>query len=246
MRRRRVCLPALALLCELQAGRLPAQVCAGYRSMERAHFRVTAGAESFSYATRLAVSATAGRTLFGTVGVGRTRDRELDASAVDIGLEVGADIPDRARQLYLCPVAAVSVSLGPNDFLLEQDDYRYVDRAVGLGAAAVAVQSRRIGVVVIGGVRAARLTATFVPSAEKRASGSLGQSLSDNYWLMNVGVGFVLKDVVAIRQSVSVPFGLAPPEAPNALAVPFGREEREFSLGIAVGIVFGGRNRRTR
>lgn len=241
MRPIHVLLVGLSLLGELPAGPLRAQVCAAFPSLRQSRFRATGGVESYRYATKLAVSATSGRTLFGTIGVGRTRDGELDASTFDIRLETGADIADHERQLFLCPVVAVSVSLGPNDFLLEQNDYRYVDRAIGLGVAAVAVQSSRIAVLVAGGVRAARLTVTYLPSAEKRSSGSLGQSQSDNYWLAGLAVGIVVKGVVAIRPSVSVPFGF--PGEPSALAVPFGREEGEISLGIGVAIVFGGRNR---
>ncbi len=223
------------------AAHLSAQECAGLPSRRDASVLLSGSLQSYSYGTRLAASATLGRTVFGTVGAGRTRDRDLDASTIDIGLEAGADIADRERRLFLCPIAAVSVSLGPRDFLLTQTDYRYVNRAVGLGAGALAVKTARLAGFVSGGVRAARLTVRALPSAEKRATGSLGRSQSDNYWLLTFGVGFVLDERVAIRPDLSVPLGLS--NAPSALAVPFGRQNGELGFGVAIGIVLGGTRR---
>jgi len=226
------------------AGSLRAQVCAGHSSLHRAPFRVAVGAESFSYATRLAVSATGGRAVFGTAAIGRTHDAELDASTLDIGLEAGAELGDSAGRVFLCPLAALSWSIGPEDFLLLGSDYKYFEGAVGLGAAAVPVRRGRVAVHMAGGLRLARLKAHYLPGAERRANGAQPYSERDNYWLLSLAVGLVVKEVLSIRPSVSVPLGVE--TSWDAIAVPFGRENHELSLGIAVGFAFGRRSRADR
>jgi hypothetical protein len=215
-------------------------VCAGFSSLRDAHVRVAAGAASYTYATALGVSVTAGRSIYATIGAGRTRDAELDASTYPLSLELGADISGGPRRVFVCPVAGVAVSLGPYNYLLSQQNYRYVDRFVGLGLAAVAVQTRGLMILLSGQLRAARITATYWYTGDQAATSS-GWSASDDYWLASLGVGIVLGGRVTIRPGVTIPFGLVPPGAPTWFAVPFGREKNEVSLGIAVGFSFGGR-----
>jgi hypothetical protein len=233
----------LVLLGALPVAGLRAQVCAGFPSLRGTRYRVAASAANYTYATALRASFTTGKTVFGTLGAGWTRDAELDASAFSISLQAGADIADRSGRVFLCPVADVSVSLGPYNFALERYDYRYVDRSIGLGLAAVAVRSPRFSLLLTGALRAARVTVTAWPTGWQRASGSVAWTQGDDYWLASFGAGFVFGEKVTIRPEVTVPFGLAPPDAPNSFAVPFGRENREVSLGISVGINFGARTR---
>lgn len=208
-------------------------------------FRVAASAASHTYATALGLSFTSGKDVFGTVGIGRTRDGELDASSFDLSLAGGADIAaGRERRVFLCPLAAFSVSFGPYDFLLSQVDYFTFEGALGVGAAAVAVRSHRLTVLPAGGLRVARETVTYTPSARAREDGAMGRSRqSDIYGLLELGVGLVVNEVLTIRPGVTVPFDFVAPGATYPFAVPFGQEEREVSLGISVGVNFGRRIR---
>jgi len=216
-------------------------VCAGFPSLRDTRFRVAASAASYTYATALGVSLTAGRKVFGTLGAGVTHDGELHASTYDLSLEGGADIAfGPERRVFLCPVAALSVSLGPHDFLLQPEDYRYVSGTLGLGLAAVAVRGHRLTVLPAGGLRAVRLRATRTYTSPEE---TIGWTESDTYLLFTLGVGLVFNEVLTIRPGVTVPFDFVPPGAPYPFAVPFGREEREVSLGISVGINFGRRTR---
>jgi hypothetical protein len=241
MKRARTSLVALALLGVLQPASLRAQVCAGFPSLANSRYRVAASAASYTYATALGASLTAGRKVFGTLGAGVTHDGELHASTYDLSLEGGADIAIGAgRRVFLCPVAALSVSLGPYDFLLRPEDYRYASGTLGLGLAAVAVRGRRLTVLPAGGLRAVRLTATRTFTSPEE---TIGWTESDTYLLFTLGVGLVFNEVLTIRPGVTVPFGFVALGAPYPLAVPFAREEGEISLGISVGVNFGRRTR---
>ena len=215
-----------------------AQVCDGFASLRDRHFRVTASEASYSYATALAGSFTAGSTLFGTVAAGRTHDSELDASTFDIGLEAGADLPTPEGSLFLCPAATATLSLGPYDFLLTGTTFRYVDRAVRLGAALLAIRSPGLKLVVTGGVSAARISVVYWPSAEAQATGSEGRSASANYWLWSAGVGLVVSDRFTVRPSLTVPVGFPAAGTSTDWVAPFGREDSELSFGISFGISF--------
>lgn len=222
---------------------LPAQVCAGFPSLRDSHFRLAVSVASHTYATAFRTAFTTGRSVYGTLGIGRTRDVELDASTFDIDLEAGADLSFGERRVALCPLAALKVSLGPYDFLLSQTDFLYMEGRLGLGAAAVIRLSPRLTVLPTGGFRAARLTLTERPSPGQLAGNVPRRSRSDLYWLLSFGMGFVFDDVLTIRPGVTVPFGLPGAGAPNRFVVPFGVEERELSLDVSVGYSFGNHSR---
>jgi hypothetical protein len=64
MKRARTPLLTLALLAVLAPASLRAQVCAGFPSLRDTRFRVAASAASYTYATALGVSLTAGKKVF--------------------------------------------------------------------------------------------------------------------------------------------------------------------------------------
>jgi len=232
----------LTLLGAARVAPVAAQVCAGLPSLRERPFRVTASAASYTYATALGVSLTAGRAIYGTLGFGRTRDSELDANTYPLSLEIGADIPVGAHGVFLCPVVSGAVSFGPDDFELMQESFRYEDWAVGLGLAAVVMRARRISVLVAGSVRAALLTGTYWPTGYKAADGDPGSSQTGNYWLASLSVGIELNQTVTLRPGVTVPFQVTYP-ADAWFASPFGRKPEEISLGVAVSIGLGRRSR---
>jgi hypothetical protein len=222
----------LALCCVAPLSALPAQVCAGFAALDGTRYRVSASAASHRYADAVGASLTAGHRVFGTLGVARAYDEELDATAYDAGLEVGADVSDRRHRVFLCPVAAVSVSIGPRDYLLNPGfNYRRIGGTLGLGLAGVAWGGNHIAIhpAVDGRV-------VHVRALESYPGGH--HSDRATYFLASGGIGLVINDVLTIRPGVSVPFGF-PPAQPDRFAVPFGREEYETSFNIAIGINFG-------
>jgi len=230
----------LVALLGLAAAPVAAQVCAGLPSLRERPFRVTASAASYTYATSLGATLAAGRSLYAAVGFGRTRDPELDASTYPLSFEIGADIPFGAPGVFLCPVAAATVSFGPYNFELSDEDFRYEDRAVGLGLAAVAARGRRLTVLVAGGVRAVHLTGRYWPTGYK-AETSSGWSQSGDYWLAGLSVGLEFGENLTIRPGVTGPFQVTYPDD-AWFASPFGRKPDEISLGVAVSIGLGRRS----
>jgi len=228
------------LLAVLPAPPLAAQVCAGFPPLSESHFRAVVSAVSYSYATSLGASFVGGRQLFGILGAARTRDAELDASTLELSLDGGADIAfGPARRVFLCPSLGVSVGLGPYDLLLRDDDYQTVAGALGLGVAAVVVRSPGLAVVVTGSLYVVRLTATRTATGFE----TIRWSSKDNYGLLSISAGFSCNNLLTIRPGVTIPFGLLPPGNPDDFAVPFGREERELSVGVSVAVGIGRRRR---
>lgn len=235
----------LSLLASFAPASLRSQVCAAYPALDGTRFRLGASVASHTYATSLLMSFTAGKRLHGTLGVGRTRDGELEASSYPIDLEAGWDVPlGRERAVFLCPIAAVSLSVGPNGALFNTAiNYLYYEVQVGLGIAGVAGRSERLTVTPAGGVRVSRLRVERRPNAQGRDANVPGGSGSDTYYLITLAVGLVLDEFLTIQPNLTVPLGFVPVGQPKSWVVPFGREEGELSLGISVGISFGKRSR---
>ncbi len=223
---------ALVMLAALPSAAAEAQICSAFPSLRLRHLSASVSAASYTHATALGLSLAAGGEVFGVIGVGRTRDGSLDASATDLKFEAGVDVAlNRTRRFFLCPLATYSRSIGPDDLLLSQENYRYSDRGLQLGLAAVAVRAHHLTIVATGALRASALTTsrTGWPDA------------NDIYWLWSFSVGLSINEVLTVRPTVSVPTGFVPPGSPSDYAVPFGREDGEVSLGIAIGFTFGAR-----
>lgn len=228
------------LLTDLSAAPLAAQVCAGFPPLSERHIRAVVSAASYSYATSLGASFVAGNQVFGILGAARTRDGELDASTLELRLEGGADLAiGPNRRMFLCPSLGVSMEFGPYNLLLRDDDFRAVAGALGLGVAAVAVRSPGLVIVVTGSLHVVRLAATETATGFERIT----WKSKDTYGLLGLSAGFSFDDLLTIRPGVTVPFGLLPPGNPDDFAVPFGREERELSVGVSVAVGIGRRRR---
>jgi hypothetical protein len=237
---------AVASSAILLPPRTRAQVCDGYASLRDRHFLVAASFASYSYAKSLEGSFAAGGVLYASAAAGWTHDAELDASTADLRAAVGADLAvGLTRRVFLCPAASVSVSLGPYNFLAEQQDYRYVDRAIRMGLAAIPIRTGHLALIAFGGLSLSRLTVIYWPTGLSRALDAEGGGGTGTYWLASGGVAVLLDDVLALRPTITVPFGLRPAGL-NDFVVPFGRENNEVSLGISIGVSFGRRRSTSR
>jgi hypothetical protein len=228
--RRAVC-AVLGLACVALPGPLGAQVCSGLASLRERHFQLAAEVASYTSATAIEGSFTAGKAMYATIASGTTRNDMLDASTFDLRGEVGADVAlGPAHRVFVCPVASYALSHGPDDFLLTGENYRYTGPSVGLGLAAVAVRTRHLEVFVAGGWRAVQLT----------TARSGWPNVTNDYQLWTLEAGLVVDGRFTVRPSLSIPTGFEPVGTRNDYAVPFGREDGEISLGISIGISFGG------
>lgn len=227
------------LLVLAAAAPLHGQVCAGFAPLDETRYRVAVSAASYAYATAMRASVTVGGTPYASLGIGRTRDAELDAVSVDAGLEAGLDLTAQNGTFYLCPVAAFTASFGPDDFLFRPDDYTYTEGAAGFGLAVVPLRAGRVTVLAGADARLAHLTVRRV----HRSTEVIRWKYTNTYTLWSVGAGVVLDDVLTFRTFVTMPSRFPPPSTLEGMAVPFGREEGEVSFGAAVGLNFGRRVR---
>jgi hypothetical protein len=229
---------------------LSAQACAGFPPFAETRYRVAAEAASYSYATNVGASLSAGvSSAFATLAGGRTRDAELDASTLDLSLTSGIEVaagrskPTGGPSLFVCPVVAATVTFGPHDFLGSESDYRSNDLAIALRIGSSVGRVSQVAIIPAVEIRASRMTMKHLPSPDQIEAGVPGWTRSDTYQLISAAVGFAFKDMWTIRPSLSVPFGFVPPEEESAFVVPFGREDREISFGISMSINFGKRTR---
>lgn len=232
-------LPAVAGLALLAAAPLPAQVCAGFASLDASPYRVTARAAGHAYADARGASVTVGgRTLFATLGGTRLYDEVMDMAAYEVELEAGAAVSDERRRGFLCPLAALSASVVPADHVTQNGgSFRRLGGALGLGLAGVAVRRGPVALHPAASIRVVHLRTRYIFSTGHR-------DVSDDHVVLGAGIGVVVRDVLTIRPGVTIPAGLRPTDASDSWAVPYGREERELSFDLAIGLNFGRRGAR--
>jgi len=240
--------PLLVILAAAFCAQARAQTCTGFGSLLGSKYRVDLSAARYTYATAVRASVTTGRSLFATLGVGATRDGELDASTYDLSAQVGYDVPMGEEPITFCPELSVSYSLGPYDFMLNDGHFTYLDAGVGLSLAGIAVRTGRVTVIPAVGAHYSRLALKRVVSAEQRENSVQGWVKTDWYGVLSAGVGVVIDDHLVLRPGVTVPLGFVPVrhESYDDWIVPFGREDGEVSLNLTVGIRIGRRGRQAR
>jgi hypothetical protein len=227
-------LPVIAAALAAGAGAAAAQVCEGLRPLEWGRVHVAAGAASHTYASAVDASVTAGQNAYMTVNAARTHDAEIHATAWDIGISGGYDgALDPRRAGFVCPRAALSLSLGPRDYMLSEIGFRRAEASVGLGLAMVA-HVGPVTFVPVAGASVHRLRATPVTDAD--VSGWLDPA-SDTYVVVSLAVGVRMGGRVTLRPGLTVPLGLVEAGSHQDYVAPFGREEAELSLGITMAIL---------
>jgi hypothetical protein len=243
MRRAGAALAAVMLAAAVDPSAASAQTCQGLPPLEFGRFNIGAAAAAYTYATALTGSITAGGRLHGTVTGGRVRDAEMLVSAHDVGGRLGYDLGLEAdRRILLCPTLALTRTYGPSDYALTARYFERRDAEFGVGAAAVALQTDRLRIVPYAGVsvHALRVSRSRAGSGDIPASTKL--TWNTKYRTVRAGVGVILNDRYTLRPALNVPFGLAAVGQQGEMAVPFGREERELSLSVTVGVALGRRS----
>ena len=103
--------------------------------------------------------------------------------------------------------------------------------------AAVALRGRHVALHPAAGARLVHLY-------RRISLPNLHRDDRDSFVLLTGGLGLVIGDRITVRPGFSVPFGIVQDYSAERFAVPFGREERELSFDISVGVNFGRRERR--
>jgi len=215
---------------------LRAQACLGSPTLGRP-FRIAIESAWHSYASSAGIAGTAGtRAFFGGLGAARAHDEELGATATDLTLEGGAIIAlDRQRRVELCPVASLTLSLGPKDLLLTPEDQHRIIASAGANLGGLLAQWGRIGLRAFGGSRMAYIKATREYYDPQPAS----LTATDWFLITEVGLSATLNNRWTLRPRFTMPLDLVGMGDHTDFALPFGWEDHEISLAVALSLTFG-------
>lgn len=217
----------------LAPGPARAQGCAGYPGTDLALVRVAASAASYTYASAVGVSVTAGRVVYGTLSYRRIRDPELDATSRERVVELGVDLKVLGRA-YVCPLFAFSDADGPGNLALTGTNFRFATQEYGLGAGMPIRLSARWSVSASAEYRSILLTST-----RSNPSTLITRRSQDVYQLWSGGVAVTFDGQLTLRVGASTPVGFTlVADGPQELSSAFGREERELSWNFALGWSF--------
>ena len=189
------------MLCALGGSAAAAQDCLGFVPFQNhpVHFFLRG---SFSdpqnlYGGGLAVG---GRAAFGELDVEGVSTGDLGAAAFTVGAGGGLQLPmSRGGTAHLCPIAAVSFALGPNNVYDSGVHYREADytfgAAFGLSATGADHQLKLIPT--------ASFAWTYAHNRFTDPNGTLLSAHSRSLRIVDVGVGILIGREVSITPTIS-------------------------------------------
>lgn len=216
---RRVLLP-LSMLFLLANTSSMAQTCLGMASFANGRVQVAPSVAFDDGATNYGASVGYGapRSFYGAVGFSTTEFDGINASADNLNLAVGYQVPLRSGRAEVCPVASLGLGWGPNGVLAPGVDIS--SRTIAAGAA--------FGIVVGGGSSVQLVPNASLLLASTRLTADDGtDSVSDSegYAALTLGTGLVFGSRYSLNPSVTMAFGLGDvdPTFGLALGIHFGR-----------------------
>jgi len=200
---RRTLVVSMALFAVVTAP-AAAQTCLGLASHSAGQMQVGGNAQFTdiynSYGASFGYGQPAG--IFAKANLGRTSYDGLDGSATDLGAQVGYQLTvGRVAQMQVCPVASLSLGMGPNDIDGGGTDLSSQQGNIGFAVGKVMSSSPSMQVVPNAGLglayRKDKLDDGTNPALET----------SETYGLASIGVGLIFNSNIAVRPSVSIPLG---------------------------------------
>lgn len=215
----RCVLPVLSLLLLLTSTRSAAQTCLGMASFANGRLQLAPGVAFDDGATSYGASVGYGapRSFYAAAGFSTTDYDGISASADNLNVAAGYQVPLASIRAEVCPVASLSLGWGPNDVLAPGVDVS--NRTVAAGAAFGIVVGRGSQVQLV--PNASFLLASTRLTAD---DGTDSASDSEGYAALTLGTGFVFGSRYSLNPSVTMAFGLG---------------EVDPTFGLSVGIHFG-------
>jgi hypothetical protein len=199
---RRTLIVSLALFAVANAP-AAAQTCLGLASHSNGQMQVSGNA-SFtdaynSFGGTFGYGVPAG--VFGNAMLGTTSYDGLDGSAIDLGAQAGYQLSvGRASQYQVCPVASLSLGMGPNDVDGAGTDISSRQGTLGFAIGTTMGANPRMKIVPNAGLGLAYRQL-------KQDDGTTSLEDSETYGLANIGVGLIFNSNIAVRPSISIPLG---------------------------------------
>ncbi|MEO8089846.1 MAG: hypothetical protein ABI703_06090 [Gemmatimonadales bacterium] len=199
---RRTLIASMALFAVVNAP-AAAQTCLGLPSHSAGQMQV-AGNASFtdlynSYGGSFGYGQPAG--VFAKANLGTT-SYDVIGSGVDLGAQVGYQLTvGRVAQAQVCPVASLSLGMGPKDIDAGGTDLSSRQGSIGFAVGKLMGANPRMKIVPNAGLglayRKQKLDDGTNPAVEA----------SETYGLASLGVGLIFNSNIAVRPSVSIPLG---------------------------------------
>lgn len=198
-----------------------AQTCLGNPSFANGHLQLAADVSTNKDATAFGVGVGGGsESLFGAAQVGGVTYDAFDGSTLLVGGSLGYQVPvSSTGSAMICPVLSGAYGFGPNDVDGLGTDLQTRALNFGLSLGFNALRAERLRVV-------PAISAGFVYAASVFDGVGGSSTLDDTYGVAGITLGLVLNDQLAIRPTVSLPFGL---------------DGAEPSYGIGFTLNYGGR-----
>jgi hypothetical protein len=200
---RRTLVVSMALIAVVNAP-AAAQACLGLPSHANGQMQVAGNASFTDLYNSFGASIGYGqpRGIFGNAQLGTTSFDNLDGSQIDLGVQGGYQLTvGKAAQAQVCPVASLSLGMGPKDIGGTGVDASGTNGTLGLAVGKVMGGNPRMKVVPNGSLglayRKQKLDDGTNPALEA----------SETYGLASVGVGLIFNSNIAVRPSVSIPLG---------------------------------------
>jgi hypothetical protein len=208
----------VAALVLLAASSASAQVCMGNASYSSGPMQVGGGFQSADQVMAYQMGLSMGRPqgLFGGAQLASVSYDGLDGNGTWAGLTGGYQIPVASVSgLQLCPVANLQMGWGPEDLVGPDDDLSQGRYSFGVMGGMIANKAAsNIKIIPTGGISWVRAT--------YKVEGPGGDfDASENYFQIDLGVGFVFNSNLTLRPSVNVPVGRE------------GDDENTFGLGLS-------------
>jgi hypothetical protein len=158
------------------------------------------------------------RSFYAGAGFATTDYDGVGASADNLNLNAGYQVPIEGARAELCPLASLSLGWGPNDVLAPGADIS--NRTIAAGAAFGILVGR-------GSLVQFVPNASFVLASTRLTvdDGTSSVSGSEGYGALTLGTGLVLGSRYSLNPSVTIPVGLggADPSFGLSAAIHFGR-----------------------
>ena len=189
----------IVIVLALRASAAQAQACLGLPSFGNASVHVNIAGEFPDSATAYALGVGGGRDnqVFGNVGAGQTTYEGLDEKSTFGFLELGYQIPLRAR-VQVCPIISAYMGAGPDD---EEIQLTVRSRGAAAGVAAgMPVRARWLTLIPNVAVRYAFDEFDIV----EEGIGSLTERFDGG--TVDLGMGAVFNDRISIQPLLHIPF----------------------------------------
>ena len=196
---RRTFVVALALVAVVNAP-AAAQTCLGLPSHSNGQMQVTGNASftdlSNSFGAGIGYGQAAG--IFGSAHLGTTSYDGFDGSAIDLGARAGYQMT--VSQAQVCPVASLTLGMGPKDVDGAGTDVSSRTGTLGFAVGKVMGANPRMKIVPNAGLGLAF-------GNMKLDDGTSSVEASETYGQASLGLGLIFNSHLAVRPSISIPLG---------------------------------------